>query len=154
VVPLLVPPLRERQQDIAVLTAEFLAKMNEKYHTDKRLSAEVIEAFTNYSWPGNVRELINALERMIITSRQEVITYEDLPGSFRKAVAAAPLRQGLIMPLKDVVEMVEKDVIEQALRTAKSLRQAAKALGIDPSTLLRKAEKHRIKTGVEFSQQP
>jgi transcriptional regulator with PAS, ATPase and Fis domain len=128
--------------------------MNEKYHTDKKLSAEVVEAFTNYPWPGNVRELINVLERIIITSRQEIISVEDLPGNFRQAAAAAPLRPGLMMPLRDVLELVEKDVIEQALRTAKSLRQAAKALGIDPSTLLRKAEKHRIKTGVEISQQP
>ncbi len=154
VVPLYVPPLRERQQDIAVLTAEFLAKMNEKYKTDKKLSAEVIEAFTNYPWPGNVRELINVLERMVITSRQELIVIEDLPGNFRQAVQAAPLRQGLMMPLKDVLEMVEKDVIEQSLRTARSLRQAAKDLGIDPSTLLRKAEKHRIRHGVEIPQQP
>ncbi len=156
IVPLYVPPLRERPQDIAVLTAEFLAKMNEKYHTDKKLSPEVIEAFTNYSWPGNVRELINVLERIVITSRQEVIAFEDLPGNFqRQAASSAALARGpVVLPLKDVLDMVEKDVIEQALRTARSLRQAARALGIDPSTLLRKAEKYKVRTGVEYPQQP
>lgn len=156
IVPLYVPPLRERPQDIAVLTAEFLAKMNEKYHTDKKLSPEVIEAFTNYSWPGNVRELINVLERIVITSRQEIISFEDLPGNFqRQAASAAALARGpVVLPLKDVLDMVEKDVIEQSLRTSKSLRQAARALGIDPSTLLRKAEKHKVRTGVEYPQQP
>lgn len=154
IVPLYVPPLRERPEDIAALTAEFLAKMNAKYKTDKKLSAEVIEAFTCYPWPGNVRELINVLERMVITSRQEIIAFEELPGSFRRqAPAPAATVRGPVLPLKNVLEMVERDVIEQALRSAKSLRQAARTLGIDPSTLLRKANKHKIRTGVELPQQ-
>ncbi|MDT8901995.1 sigma 54-interacting transcriptional regulator [Anaeroselena agilis] len=154
VVPLFVPPLRERPEDIVALTAEFLAKMNCKYKTDKKLSAEIIEAFTNYPWPGNVRELINVLERVVITSRQEFITLEDLPGNFRQQAHPSAVARGPVLPLKNVLDMVERDVIEQSLRTAKSLRQAAKALGIDPSTLLRKAEKHKIRTGVELPQQP
>jgi transcriptional regulator with PAS, ATPase and Fis domain len=148
IVPLYVPPLRERPEDIAALTAEFLAKMNAKYKTDKKLSAEVIEAFTCYPWPGNVRELINVLERMVITSRQEIIAFEEL-----QAPAPAATVRGPVLPLKNVLEMVERDVIEQALRSAKSLRQAARTLGIDPSTLLRKANKHKIRTGVELPQQ-
>jgi len=154
VVPLIVPPLRERPEDIAVLTAEFLAKMNAKHRTDKKLSAEVIEAFTNYSWPGNVRELINVLERLVITCRQDTIAVEDLPGNFRRTAAAAPLGQGPVLPLKNVLAMVEREVIEQALQSAKSLRQAARALGIDPSTLLRKAAKHRLGIAVADPQQP
>ncbi len=154
VVPLIVPPLRERPEDIAVLTAEFLAKMNAKHRTAKKLSAEVIEAFTNYSWPGNVRELINVLERLVITCRQDTIAVEDLPGNFRRTAAAAPLGQGPVLPLKNVLAMVEREVIEQALQSAKSLRQAARALGIDPSTLLRKAAKHRLGIAVADPQQP
>jgi transcriptional regulator with PAS, ATPase and Fis domain len=153
VVPIYVPPLRERPQDIVVLTAEFLAKMNAKYKTDKKLSAEVIEAFSQYAWPGNVRELVNVLERIVITSRQEIITFEDLPAGFRRTAAPAVPGRGPVLPLRDVLDMVEKDMIEQSLKTAKSLRQAARALGIDPSTLLRKAEKHRLRTGVEHPQQ-
>jgi PAS domain S-box-containing protein len=155
VIPLQVPPLRERRDDIPVLTAWFLAKLNEKYHGEKKLAAEVIEALTNYSWPGNVRELINVLERMVITSCQEIIGREDLPGHVLEASGqAAPARQQVVLPLKNVLDMVEKDVIGEALSSAKSLRQAARALGIDPSTLLRKAEKHKIKTAVAFAQQP
>lgn len=153
IIPLLVPPLRERPEDIAVLTALFLAKMNEKYSTDKKLSPDVVEALTHHSWPGNVRELINVLERMVITSRGEVVTAEDLPRNIGRAGPAAPVRTGPVLPLKNVLDMVERDVIEQSLRTSRSLRQAARALGIDPSTLLRKAEKHNIKTGVAYSQQ-
>lgn len=154
VVPLLVPPLRERPQDIVALTAEFLAKMNAKHRTDKKLSAGVIEAFTAYPWPGNVRELINVLERLVLTCREAAIGVADLPASFRKAGLAAPPGSGPVLPLRDVLELVEKDVIEEALRVAKSLRQAARALGIDPSTLLRKAAKHKLATGIAEPQQP
>jgi len=94
------------------------------------------------------------LERIVITSRQEIITFEDLPRNFRQQTTPSSLMRGPVLPLKSVLDMVEKDVIEQALKMAKSLRQAARALGIDPSTLLRKAEKHKIKTGVEYPQQP
>lgn len=155
VIPLQVPPLRERRDDIPILTAWFLAKLNEKYRSEKKLSAEVIEALTHYSWPGNVRELINVLERMVITSCQEIIGREDLPGHVLEAGGqAVTVRPQVVLPLKNVLDMVERDVIGEALSSAKSLRQAAKALGIDPSTLLRKAEKHKIKTGVALMQQP
>ena len=91
---------------------------------------------------------------MVITSRQEIIGPEDLPRNILQAAAPPPsTRPHPILPLKNVLDMVERDVIEQSLRTSRSLRQAARLLGIDPSTLLRKAEKHKIRT-VDISQQP
>lgn len=154
VIPIHVLPLRERPDDIPILTACFLSKFNEKYREKKKLSGKVLEVFTSYSWPGNVRELINALERIVITCSQEVVTVDDLPHNIlQQAEQKLVLRNGPVLPLKDVLDIVERDVIQQSLRACKSLRQAARALGIDPSTLLRKAEKHNIKASVAETQQ-
>ena len=151
VVPVTIPALRERPEDIAILAATYLAKFNKKYNLDKKLSAEALEVFTAYSWPGNIRELINVLERLIITSQQEVVLLEDLPRNMFQQVAQKLSTQvGPLLPLKNVIDMVERDVIERALRECKSLRQAARTLGVDPSTLLRKADKHKIRTNTEL----
>ena len=147
VVPVTIPALRERPEDIAILAATYLEKFNKKYNLDKKLSAEALEVFTAYSWPGNIRELINVLERLIITSQHEVVSLEDLPRNMFQQVAQKLSAQGgPLLPLRNVIDMVERDVIERALRECRSLRQAARALGVDPSTLLRKAEKYKIRT--------
>jgi PAS domain S-box-containing protein len=154
IVPITVPPLRDRADDIAILIVYFLTKLNEKYSCDKRIPVEVVEVLSAYSWPGNVRELVNVLERMIITSQGEIIGLEDVPRNIIQHTAQSlQSRRGIVLPLKNVLEMVERDVIEQSLKSYRSLRQAAKALCIDPSTLLRKAEKYNLKTGIALAQQ-
>lgn len=154
VVPITIPPLRERPADIVVLVATYLDKFNEKYCVDKKLSSEVLECFTAYNWPGNVRELINLLERLVITCQQEIITFEDLPRNIsQRVLQKLSLRKGPLLPLKTALGTVERDLIERALRECPSLRQAARTLGIDPSTLLRKAERYKVRSPVGAVQQ-
>lgn len=147
VVPIIIPPLRERPADIAFLAAAYLDKFNAKYNTDKRLSPAAAEIFTAYGWPGNVRELINVIERLVITCQQDSILPGHLPRNMvQQASQRLAGKPGALLPLRDVLEMVEREVIERSMRECRSLRQAARTLGIDPSTLLRKADKYRIQT--------
>jgi len=148
VVPICIPPLRERVADITILADTFLKKFNEKYHMNKKLSGEALELFMSYNWPGNVRELSNVLERLVITFQSDVIMMEDVPRNMYPQVThqLATRKKEPLLPLKNVLDMVEKDVIERSLKECKSLRHAARVLGVDPSTLLRKVEKYKIKT--------
>ena len=74
VIPILIPPLRERPKDIAALARKFLADFNKKYETALDIDEETMNSFLRYNWPGNVRELRNAVERLVIGSRQKSFT--------------------------------------------------------------------------------
>ncbi len=151
VVPIQIPPLRERPADITILTLALLQKMNEKHHMEKRLSNAALELFTQYSWPGNVRELINVIERLVIVCNSDLLLPEDLPHNFQ--LASRPLltfsgvpEERSDLPLKCLMDKIEKEIIEKTLKECKSLRKTARSLGVDPATLLRKLKKHSLKT--------
>lgn len=148
IVPIVIPPLRERSADITILADAYLRRLNQKYGTEKRFSPTVMEQFMAYSWPGNVRELVNVIERLVITCQHDTITPEDLPRNIasRPAAHKVPLvAADSALPLRSLMDRIERDVIERSLRECKSLRQAARALGLDPATLLRKVEKYKIR---------
>lgn len=149
VVPIHIPPLRERKRDIAGLVRVFLQKYNDKYHSDKRILPEVIRYFeTSYDWPGNVRELENVVERLVVTYRSEVIMlgeevlndYFDLQGDQENRVLVSGL-----MDLKKARELLEQELIQKAAQVYSSIRSSAEALGMDHSTIARKAKKFGIK---------
>lgn len=147
VVPIFIPPLRDRPEDISILAASHLQKLNEKYRTEKRLSKETMEQLMAYGWPGNARELMNVLERLVITCPHDTIMPEDLPRNLlaRPLVQKMPIVEDSNLPLKSLMDKIERDIIERSLRKCKSLRQAARSLGVDPATLLRKVEKYKIR---------
>ncbi|HUR00040.1 MAG TPA: sigma 54-interacting transcriptional regulator, partial [Gemmatimonadaceae bacterium] len=96
VIHLVVPPLRDRREDIGPLAQHFLAQFSQKDHCVVRaISPEAIELLASHSWPGNVRELQNVVERLAVTGRREVIGPADLPPEIRRpaAVAARPTRE-------------------------------------------------------------
>ena len=80
VVPMTIPPLRQRKEDIIPLIMVFLTKYNQKYHQKRVLAPEVIDIFQAYSWPGNVRELENIVERLVVISIGDTVSAENLPG--------------------------------------------------------------------------
>lgn len=141
VVPIHIPPLRERKSDILPLAMHFLDKFNDKYKMNKHFSSEVCHLLEAYHWPGNIRELANLVERLVIMSDQDIINTDDLPGYLLTGKPTVPIRVAIdqIVPLKDAREVVETELIIKALREYGSLRRAGDALGIAHSTLLRKA---------------
>ena len=148
VVPLNIPPLRERAEDIPPLIHFFMNHFNEKCKTAKILSTEAIDMLTGYSFPGNVRELANIIERLIVLSHGDIIGLTHLPRTLRdNAYECGETISENGWNLKDVVMGVEKNFILRALNVAGSLREAAKLLGIDHSTLSRKIKKYGLASG-------
>jgi len=144
VIPIFIPPLRERREDITALALNILERFNRTMNPNKRLAPAVLVRLVYYSFPGNVRELTNIMERMIILSEGNEITLADLPGELYD-LAPAPhdlVREGL--SLKAAVQSLERGMISEALRYHKSLSLAARALGVHPTTLWRKMTRHGI----------
>jgi transcriptional regulator with PAS, ATPase and Fis domain len=138
VIPIHIPPLRERREDIPALALNLLEKFNRSMGLNKRLSPEVLDRLMLYHYPGNVRELINLLERMMIMSDGQLVTLDDLPGDLRRPspALADPVEEGI--SLKAAVEALERRMILGAIKRHGAVEPAARALGVHPSTLWRK----------------
>lgn len=142
VVPLRVLPLRKRRSSIISTVEYFLKVFNEKYGMQKTLSQEVLRYLYEYCWPGNVRELRNLVERIIITTLGDVIKVTDLPSHIVDAVDMHRGKTNVHTKLSDAVECLEKDMIFKAFERHGNVRNAAKELGIDASTFVRKRKKY------------
>lgn len=143
VVPIHIPPLRDRPEDVSHMIDYFMGKMNEKYNLSTFLSLEVENALTHHEWPGNVRELENVVERLVVTSENNEITMSDLPENFftkEKDIGFLSIRE--IAPLKEAKEELEKQLIKKAYKLDKSSYKVANLLGINQSTAIRKINKY------------
>lgn len=137
VVPITIPPLRQRRDDIPELVVHFLRKFNEKYQLSKSISPEVMDYFMHYNWPGNVRELENLLERLAVITPHDTVKGTDLPGTFLKRAR----RPGP----GDAVS--EKELIKELYQRMRSTRKVAAAMGVHQSTVVRKMKKYNLKPG-------
>ena len=144
------PPLRERKEDLPLLAEYFLGRLAGKLKTGQpRLGPGALRAMYEYDWPGNIRQLANVLERAAIFRRGDEIAAEDIdfgrgagqaPSSPQ---AAAPLESPL--PLREAVNLYEKNLILTALRRANGVQtEAAKRLGVSAKNLWNKLQKHDI----------
>lgn len=143
VVPIHIAPLRERKEDIALLTNYLLMNMNEKYGTQKKIEPKALTVFEQYEWPGNVRELANIVERLIVSDRSKWITFDSVINILGSKSVFEQELLGLTS-LKEATENVEKRMIESALKTHGSTYKAAKALGTSQPTLYRKAKYYNL----------
>lgn len=146
VIPIEIPPLRERKEDIPSLVMHFMERFNQKYKLNKQIAPEVIDAFMKLKWPGNVRELENIIERLIVITPQDTIELDDLPSYLGTSVVpdGANIIVKQIVPLKEAVECVEKQIIQKAYKKYRTTRQMARELKVDASTIVRKAAKYGI----------
>lgn len=140
VIPVTVPPLRDRPEDIISLSIHFVQRYNRSYQREKTLTREALEILESYHWPGNVRELQNVIERLVVTTRDNSINGEDVMSVLfgdMKEKKKKPL-VGSIIPLKDAVEEVEAQLIRSALQKYGTAARAAEVLGISQATISRK----------------
>lgn len=146
VVPVHVPPLRDRKEEIPSLVAHFVQMYNRKHKINRKISSEVVEIFMGYNWPGNVRELENLIERLLVISTKNILTREDLPSFLGEAILEniSEVFVSGIIPLQEAVESVEKQILEKAYAKFRTTRQMAKELGVDASTVVRKAAKYGV----------
>lgn len=145
VVTMVLPPLRERKEDLPVLIDHFIEQFNKKNLKKKELKPEAREALLNYDYPGNVRELVNIIERAVVIARGQDITTEDLP--FKSSSPAESSTVDLSRSLQKSVEDLEKQSIEQAMwRTENNQTKAAEILGISERMLRYKLKKYGLKS--------
>ncbi len=154
VIPVVIPALRERKEDILPLANHFLDLYGHRFNRRITLSAEVLSIFEDYSWPGNIRELQNIIERVAVTSESSVIAVESLPKQMRDASGAPASRPGSgpvrdvevyrAIPLKDAEKLMETQLIELAARESRTLEEIAQKLGVNQSTISRKLQKHAM----------
>jgi len=146
VVPINIPPLRERKEDIPVLATYFLEVYCDTYGLKlKTLGKDLVSRLTEYSWPGNVRELRNIIERMVITSGADCLTSEDLPplGEGRRVRPESFVQASTYEEFK---ELSEKAFLENKLSRNKwNISKTAKDLGMQRSNLYKKMQKLGIK---------
>jgi DNA-binding NtrC family response regulator len=153
VIPIYIPTLRERPEDIGPLIDFFIKKYSEK---NKRpisaISQQVMDILLQYSWPGNIRELENAIENAIVMTDTHKIEISDLPGYLqnqRKAETKIPISEELDSkqeaPFKDQMRVCEREIIRRALEEAKGNKtHAARKLGFSLRTLRNKIQKLRL----------
>ncbi|MEW9124187.1 MAG: sigma 54-interacting transcriptional regulator, partial [Thermotaleaceae bacterium] len=142
VVPIYMMPLRERKEDIETLANEFLNHNNKKYGKQVGLTHASLKMLQDYEWPGNIRELENLIERMVIISQDNTIKEKDLSlilGIEKTNVYADVFEENL--NIKEAVQNLERDIITKAIKKYGSTRKAAKYLGIDQSTIVKKCKK-------------
>jgi PAS domain S-box-containing protein len=136
VVPIHIPPLRERTEDILPLVYHFLQHFNEQYGRNVQLSPSVLSVFIQHPWDGNIRELANVVERLVITG-DDMITVEDLPLTMQQS-SFEIAGKGLY----EMLEEVEKNIILKAYKTFKSSYKVAEHLKISQSAATRKIKKY------------
>lgn len=145
VVPINVPALRDRPEDIVPLIRSFLLQHNEKSGENKTMDTAVMSVLLKYDWPGNVRELENIIERLVITTKETVIGLDNLPGYIyedaRRPGEISYTRGG---DLQDVLDAVEKQILSDAKEKYRTTREMAKALGISQPSVVRKLAKHEL----------
>lgn len=149
VIPIHIPPLRERVEDIDKLSEYLLEKYCSRLGVNKKLfSDEVKKAFNKYKWPGNVRELENVVEYLVNVVKGEKIDIEHLPSNIRESIEESAGKLQNTCKLKDMLDNYERDILESYLRiygtTTEDKEKIASILGINLSTLYRKLNKYNL----------
>ncbi|MBR8658832.1 sigma 54-interacting transcriptional regulator [Brevibacillus sp. NL20B1] len=144
VVPITIPPLRRRTEDILPLIQHFLRQFEQKYKRKRTLDEAVIHRLIYYEWKGNVRELINVIERLVVTSSSPVVTVDLLPAYLNRRYDQPLFDVHENRPLQDILDQVERQVLLKAKRTHKTTVKMAQALGISQPSVVRKLKKHGI----------
>lgn len=140
VIPISLPPLRDRKEDIPLLTMHFIEKFNKRFGYDKKIIPQVIDKLVSYSWPGNVRELENVIERMMVTAPSDEITVNLVPANIWNKTFLP--KRGT--KLKDAVEQTETYLLSESYKEYGSWQKVAEKLGIDRTTVFRKVVRYGL----------
>jgi len=152
VVPIFLPALRERKDDIPLLLNHFLHKYNSENKGRFRLSPEVITRLVNHHWPGNVRELENTIERMAVMAKGDVLNTEDIPMPLNaynsniswKVEEAQPEAPASLKSDGTLADLEKKQVMDAMERCGGVQAKACKMLGITPRQLGYRLKKYKI----------
>ncbi|MBD3225794.1 MAG: response regulator [Caldithrix sp.] len=146
VIPIEVPPLRERNEDIKYLVYHFMEKFNKVYGKNiTEVTPKALDLLENYDYPGNIRELENFIERIVVLSKDDTIDVDDLPTTISAGATKESTEIDLDMGFNTLIENYEKTIIEKALRdNAFNKVKTAQKLNMNRSTLNSKLKKYEI----------
>jgi len=150
VIPIHLPPLRERSEDIPLLVEHFLSSSSASMGKAKAIHPRALEILQNYAWPGNVRELQNLIQRLSIMADGDEIGKDDIPENFHGALKPNTISEWITaLPFKEAkgryVQTFEKTYLEQVLgRYHGNISRAAKASGVNRKTFHRLISKHGL----------
>jgi len=147
VIPIHLPPLRERKEDIAVLAEHFLNKFTTAGNEPKKMTGDTLKFFMNYRWPGNVRELENTIERLVILASGDTIRAEHVPDSLKTATSCPELIPSDIpdagLNMEELLENAEKTLLQKALEKSGGVKtEAAKLLGLSFRSFRHRLQKY------------
>jgi Nif-specific regulatory protein len=146
VIPLFLPPLREREEDIPALIEFFLEKFNRENNRSVALDNTALQVFLNYNWPGNVRELENTIERLVIMTHSDRITASDLPVSLSiRRIRSSETAESL---MTDIQEIERSNILSALEKTGWVQAKAARLLGITPRQIGYKIKKYGLEEKV------
>jgi len=149
VFPIEIPPLRERADDVPLLVSHFIEKRKQNVNKNVNgMSPQATAALMAYEWPGNIRELENVVQRMMVTSKGDVLDPQDLPGEIRgTGEESKGTAQGLKRISKESAGIIEKKAIIDALsKWGGNVTRAAKSLGISRATLQNKMKIYSLRS--------
>ncbi|WP_085993513.1 sigma-54 interaction domain-containing protein [Oceanobacillus senegalensis] len=148
VIPLRIPPLREHQEDVQPIIFHHLNKINKKYNCKKKISTVAMDCLLQYHWPGNIRELENMIERLIVLSEGDIIQKHELPEKILNAKNHSHTlnedSQIQDMSYKTIMNNHERKLLLSIKSNSSSVKDMAIKLKLDPSTVRRKLNKHKI----------
>ncbi|NLX61076.1 MAG: sigma 54-interacting transcriptional regulator [Tissierellia bacterium] len=144
VIPIRIPPLRERKEDIRILVHKFIVEFNKRYNKQVSFTEKALEVLESYEWPGNVRELENTIQRLIIMNNHNHVTDEEVIGILGIEKICLDLAVNDELSLKESLEILEKQIIEKALKKYGTTYKAAESLKVSQSTIVRKAKEYGI----------
>lgn len=148
VLPIVIPPLRERKDDIIPLARLFLSKFNKKYHLNKELTESAVKELSEYRWPGNVRELKNMMERLVVSSGGDEISGFQVKICIMGVQEVTEDSTDLHLEnatLAELMENYEKQIITEAIEECGTMSAAAEKLGVNKSTISRKIKYYEEK---------
>lgn len=144
VIPINIPPLRQRKEDILLLVDFFLQNIIKSYGEEKKLDEKAMKLLYDYSYPGNIRELKNLVERAYILSSNNIITDEDFPSELKYSHFNISTEKYKEISLSEAVSNLERDLIKEAIEKTSTNKEAAILLGLEPSTFTRKKQKYKL----------
>ncbi len=150
VIPIHIPPLRDRRDDILPLIRFFLKTLNLKYGSNVRIGNSLIPRLYHYNWPGNVRELKNVIERLLVVASSDEVDEAEYDLVNQLEVKSSEKQKEDIsvhgvMPLRDAFDKVEEILVKRAYQESGTIEKTAELLHINPSTIYRKIKKGQIR---------
>lgn len=142
VVPIVIPPLRKRKEDVPQLILHFLDTFNRKYQRNRQISAEVMEILMDYDWPGNIREVENLIERLVVIGDGDIVYPYELPQDiYKNRRLSDMLGRSQQMTLSEAVQAFETEFIQETYKIYQNTAKVAEVLGVNRSTITRKLQK-------------